>query len=122
LVLAGWYNNWDVEVGPLDLLLLTAGSSVTDVRCYKDYSLPQSFSTFGINIADLFSVNVLGIEPERMEPQTPFLREKFFIEFGAALGYVSFDVGFNPVEFVDFLLGWTTLDITGDDTQEMPKQ
>ena len=29
---------------------------------------------------------------------------------------VGFDIGFNPVEFVDFLLGWTTLDITGDDS------
>lgn len=30
------------------------------------------------------------------------------------------DLGFNPVEVADFLLGWTTLDITGDDTPRPP--
>ncbi len=57
----------------------------------------------------------------RIEPPTPFLREKFFVEVGATLGVVGFDIGFNPVEFVDFLLGWTTLDITGDDTENFSR-
>jgi hypothetical protein len=74
--------------------------------------LPDGFNLLAINLKE-FLPEFLG--PKRVSPPTPFLREKFFIEFGAALFWVNFDVGFNPVEFVDFLLGWTTLDITGDD-------
>jgi len=90
----------------------------TDIRFFPE-NLPNSVSVLGININEFMDVTgMLGFDftiPMRIEPPTPFLREKFFIEFGAALFYVNFDAGFNPVEFVDFLLGWTTLDITGDD-------
>lgn len=46
---------------------------------------------------------------------TSFIRGEFFIELGLRLFLVGADIGFNPVEFADFVLGWTTLDITGDD-------
>ncbi len=81
---------------------------VTDVSFYEDSGLPWSTKVLGISFTS----------GQRMEPPTPFLREKFFIEVGATLGAVGFDVGFNPVEFVDFLLGWFTIDITGDDAQQ----
>jgi hypothetical protein len=44
------------------------------------------------------------------------------IEVAAAVG-VGFRLGFNPGELLDFVLGWTTLDIYGDDIslQEEPK-
>jgi hypothetical protein len=29
---------------------------------------------------------------------------------------VGFDLGFNPAEFADFLLGWFGADISGDDS------
>ena len=71
---------------------------------------------------DDWTASLLGVHVEEFRrpnpqwsPGVPLVREKFFIEVGATLGAVGFDLGFNPVEFVDFLLGWTTLDITGDD-------
>ena len=72
-----------------------------------------AFHVLGVNIASLTPSETTREVP--IAPEAPLLRQKFFIEFGAALGVVGFDAGFNPVEFVDFLLGWTTLDITGDD-------
>ena len=54
-----------------------------------------------------------------MKPPAPYMREKFFIEVGVTLIAGSFDIGFNPLEFLDFLLGWTTLDMTGDDTMKV---
>jgi HEAT repeat protein len=92
-----------------EVLALTFGSLlVTDVRHYKDETLPMGCAALGIGIGDLLGTG-------RMRPPTPFLREKFFIEVGGTLGVVGFDVGFNPVEFVDFLLGWFGVDIARDD-------
>jgi hypothetical protein len=87
----------------------------TDDRLYTGRKglMPQAMSVFGINAVEFKP----GRPEYRIEPPTPFIREKFFIEVGAALGAVGFDLGFNPAEFVDFLLGWTTLDITGDDAK-----
>jgi len=41
--------------------------------------------------------------------------DRFGIDVGATLLVPSVRVGFNPAQFLDFLLGWTTLDIAGDD-------
>lgn len=91
----------------------------TDARRYEGRILPGAFTFLCVNAAEF------GADTEQMysriEPPTPFLREKFFVEVGATLGVVGFDIGFNPVEFVDFLLGWTTLDITGDDTENFSR-
>jgi hypothetical protein len=80
-----------------------------------DAALPDNVRVLGFNLGEF-------VHPIRMEPPTPFIREKFFVEVGVTLFAVSFDAGFNPVEFVDFLLGWTTLDITGDDTVHEPER
>lgn len=88
----------------------------TDVRQYEETRgdsylvlLPESATLLGV-------INILGFGGSpRESDEIPYVRKKFFVEFGGSLGYVSFDAGFNPVEFIDFLLGWTTLDITGDD-------
>jgi hypothetical protein len=92
-----------------EVLALTFGILLaTDAHHYKDETLPHGYTALGVGIGELLGV-------ERMKPPTPFLREKFFIEVGATLGAVGFDAGFNPVEFVDFLLGWFGVDISGDD-------
>ena len=39
----------------------------------------------------------------------------FDIEIGFTFIYGAFRLGFSPGEFADFLLGWATLDIAGDD-------
>jgi hypothetical protein len=128
-----WY--W----GPGQQLLMSLEMlGTTDIAHYEDQALPDRGRMLGVDIGelaigeDICPVFAMSEEhdfktPERMEPPTPFLREKFFIEVGATLIGASFDIGFNPVEFVDFLLGWTTLDITGDDrkaefTPEAPEQ
>jgi hypothetical protein len=116
LAIDGW-----VDVPPNTtggLLLALTSLFCTDARGCDDRSLPQGLCAVGVNVAELGPVGWIGFGcmEQRMEPPTPFLREKFFIEVGACVGFVGFDVGFNPVEFVDFLLGWTTLDMAGDDT------
>jgi hypothetical protein len=45
---------------------------------------------------------------------TPVI-DKFDVDVRATLFPVSLGVGFRPGQFLDFLLGWTTLDIAGDD-------
>ncbi len=43
------------------------------------------------------------------------------LEVAAGALLVGARVGFNPGELLDFLLGWTTLDIYGDDVREQPE-
>lgn len=90
----------------------------TDVRSYEHNALPAAMSLFGVNVVELES-EIRKI-CSRISPRTPRLREDFFVEIGATLGAVGFDLGFNPAEFVDFLLGWFGVDITGDDLKSKP--
>jgi hypothetical protein len=115
LAVDGWVDVPPNATG--GLVLAFASLFCTDARNYQDKSLPMGLCALGVNVAEFCSVHSLGLGhmEQRMEPPAPFLREKFFLEVGACIGLVGFDLGFNPVEFVDFLLGWTTLDITGDD-------
>ncbi len=102
----------DVDSDPMQAILglfLVA----TDLRGYEEEPLPGGLWLFGF---------LRWGSSDEGEPSTPFLRKEFFIEAGATLGVVGFDFGFNPVEFIDFLLGWTTLDITGDDAVPEAKQ
>ena len=88
---------------------------ITDIRGYEKSGLPGAFSILGLNLSEF---QAESDEPYgRMVPATPYLREKFFIEVGATAGALGFDVGFNPVEMVDFMLGWALIDITGDDSK-----
>jgi hypothetical protein len=41
--------------------------------------------------------------------------EKFWIGFAGTAAF-SFEVGVNPVEMIDFIVGLTTIDLMGDDT------
>lgn len=47
--------------------------------------------------------------------EAPKAVDRFGIDIGATLLVPSFRVGVNPARFLDFLLGWTTLDIAGND-------
>jgi hypothetical protein len=120
-------EDWPMEPGQ-QLLMSIQMLGTTDIAHYEDQALPARGRMLGIDFGELaigeYMCPLVALSeehdfqtPERIEPPTPFLREKFFIEFGVTLIGASFDIGFNPVEFIDFLLGWTTLDITGDDTK-----
>ena len=56
-------------------------------------------------------------EEEYVHAPAPFFTE---IEVVAALG-PSIRLGFNPGELLDFILGWTTLDIYNDDLEKRKK-
>ena len=90
----------------------------TDTRFDSRFGARSSL--LGINTTEFTEHGESGVflfpaTLQEVYPTKPFLRHKFFVEGGVTLFCVGFDAGFNPVEFVDFLLGWTTLDITGDD-------
>jgi len=64
--------------------------------------------------------------PEGKEPPGPWSRlaDRCWLGLVATLG-LSAQLEFNPVEFVDFVVGFTTLDLLGDDPwqpKEEPKQ
>jgi len=56
--------------------------------------------------------NTLSSDRQFRPPPPP---QSLFIEFGLALGFIGFDVGFNPAEILDFVLGIFGLDMMGDD-------
>lgn len=91
---------------------------LTEVRWWWGFDAQYSF--LGINDAE-FSLDELYRYP-RWSLFAPFIRKKFYIEVGATLVLVGFDLGFNPAELVDFLLGWFFIDISGDDTREKKKK
>ena len=51
-------------------------------------------------------------------PERSFFNKATDLEAGATLGVISARVGFNPLEFIDFLLGFVGLDVAGDDKQK----
>jgi len=54
-------------------------------------------------------------DPSREDPVLTSFVEWTRFEFGAQGGIFGGRVGFNPIEFADFLLGFGGLDIAGDD-------
>jgi len=57
---------------------------------------------------------LIGLGPG-YDAGSPFFADRFFIGVSVTVGSVGFDVGFNPAQFIDFLLGWFTIDIADDD-------
>jgi hypothetical protein len=82
----------------------------TEWASYEKGLITESERFLGVNLAEF-------TEPGWLDPPPPFIREKLFIEVGAALFAFGFDVGFNPAEFADFLLGWFSIDLASDDTK-----
>jgi len=80
----------------------------TEWASYEKGLITESERFLGVNLAEF-------TESGWLDPPPPFIREKLFIEVGAALFAFGFDIGFNPAEFADFLLGWFSLDLAGDD-------
>ena len=89
---------------------------------------PMSQSGVALFISTLFATDLRSADAQiwllglnlntlsssvRFNPPPP--PKSLYIEFGLTLGIVSFDVGFNPAEAIDFLVGLFGLDIMGDD-------
>ena len=53
-----------------------------------------------------------------VEPMSRQLKPHYFFQIEGVIGLGgTIRLGFNPAELVDFLLGWTTVDIFGDDIE-----
>lgn len=69
-----------------------------------------------------FSTDFFATTPFYYRLEEPFVRDRKLIpyytqfEIAVALG-PSLRLGFNPGELIDFLLGWTTIDIFRDDIE-----
>ena len=59
---------------------------------------------------------------ERHRARGPWIHP-YFTDLEVAAGFIAtFRVGANPGELIDFLLGWTTLDIFSDDLEARNKK
>jgi len=63
-----------------------------------------------------FNFNTLWHGRNANRPRS--LPDSLFVELGVTLGVVAFDVGVNPAELLDFVLGWFGLDIWSDDEDD----
>jgi len=70
-----------------------------------------------LGIADVLDLDD-GL-PFRLSPQQR-IADLFGVEVGVAPLFVSLHVGFNPAEFVDFVLGFVGIDVFGDDGAPRP--
>lgn len=70
-----------------------------------------------LGIADVFDLDD-GL-PFRLSPQQR-IADLFGVEVGVAPLFVALHVGFNPAEFVDFVLGFVGIDVFGDDGAPRP--
>jgi len=58
-----------------------------------------------------WDTGLLGMKPDEPAPWTSFIS----CRRNAHLGFLGFHACLHPGDFLDFALGWTTLDIMGDD-------
>lgn len=63
-------------------------------------------------------INIWNIQT----PHEPIFARATDIEAGATLVFVSIRAGINPLEIIDFLLGFAGIDIAGDDPKETVTQ
>jgi len=63
----------------------------------------------------VLGVNMAALAKNRGREEGANLADAFEVDLGATLMPVSARIGFSFGQFPDFLLGWTTLDIAGDD-------
>ena len=96
---------------PPNLGLVLLCLVMTEAR--QDYSesppIPY-FSILGVDIGEIIGDNFDFVGSQSRGPAGDY-----YIGLGVTLFAVGFDFAFNPVEFVDFLLGWFTIDICDDD-------
>ncbi len=79
----------------------------------------ENFETLEPRHKCYYAPCILGITVPLPQREDPWSRGHLYrltqIEVAVGLGY-SFRFGFNPGELLDFILGWTTLDIYDDDS------
>lgn len=63
-----------------------------------------------------------GIVRMSMEDNLPPLLCFFECDRGVHLGWIGLHFTLRPVDLIDFVLGWTTLDILGDDHLTQPEE
>ncbi|MBM4042192.1 MAG: hypothetical protein FJ290_27155 [Planctomycetes bacterium] len=79
-------------------------------------STPPSYLLSGQRVtASVLFLNLVAFSESGGRRYDAKAADRFEMDIAATLLVPSFRVGFNPAEFLDFLLGWTTLDIAGDD-------
>jgi hypothetical protein len=100
-----WFRRATPQPSDEDAELLAIGASYTRSRCPALEDDPADDACFFPVLAD-------------RRHRDPFsFHELTDLQVGATLGIVSMRVGINPLEILDFLLGFVGLDIAGDDSQ-----
>lgn len=86
------------------------------MKCYLPHHEDPNFPTAHTwSVLFLNCANLIGCRVK------PFI-DVYDIECGVTAGVVGARVGFSPGQFLDFVLGWSGVDIGKDDTKEKEKE
>ena len=116
LTLGGRGFGGEITASDVQFPLYADNVEMFDVReggDYLDYR-HKNFLARGVPIWEGVLPAFPGAVPFILLPERN--RATYYFQLEAVVGLVpSLRLGFNPLELTDFLLGWTTLDILGDD-------
>jgi len=76
---------------------------------------------FSSQVRSVCGVNTVPFDSSMQDPEKPFLNT-FDIEAGGMALFVGSRVGFSPGQLIDFIIGWTGIDIAWDDTESTKKE
>ncbi|GEM_PF-1923079 len=110
------YNNRPLGLFCVLLSILYPGDEKIHRNPNKYLSLAASFAEFSSADYELWLYKIgafLGLNEDVDDPLSGGWRD-YDIRIHICF-FVSLEVGFNPIELADFLLGWFGLDIMGDD-------
>jgi len=109
-----YYGIGERETAGFILLGATAAASRNMSSLYGDGPAPERYGLWGLFLPVFISPN-----PALHVGYLPPWPRAADVELGASLG-VGLHAGFSPGELLDFLVGFTTLDIAGDDKPLTP--
>ena len=111
----GAVDVWEIGHGMSVTIETTVYS--TDRFPYGESRQPEernkTFEAFGYPLISYIPQKTVGTGEKAVEQHTSYSYYTQIEAFAGAIGGLR--VGFNPGELIDFLLGWTTLDIYNDD-------
>jgi hypothetical protein len=108
-----WYETqavWPVS------MFMNSNNGIFGTATRPFYSYGRDYS--GDYFSSFFETTWIPALKQEKHPPAFSFHELTDIQAGVTLGVVSVRAGINPLEFVDFLLGFAGIDIAGDDPKK----